>query len=67
MGRDKGRVRVVVDYRNGVPWEIMARADTMDNEILKAMADAGVYAAKYAVGSGVHRIVDASNKNLELN
>ncbi|MCX7918247.1 MAG: radical SAM protein [bacterium] len=50
-----------------VPWAIMARADTTDFETLKAMRDAGMVALKYGVESGVQEIVNASQKNLDLN
>jgi len=50
----------------GVPWAAMARADTSDKETLKAMKDAGIYAIKFGVESGVQEIVNASGKNLDL-
>lgn len=50
-----------------VPWAVMARADTSDKRTLKAMRDAGLYAIKYGVESGVQEIVDASRKKLDLN
>jgi len=50
----------------GVPWAIMARADTMDREILEAMADSGLYAVKYGVESGTQALVDGIKKNLDL-
>jgi radical SAM superfamily enzyme YgiQ (UPF0313 family) len=49
-----------------VPWAIMARADTMDREILEAMATAGLYSVKYGVESAVQEIVDGCGKNLDL-
>ncbi len=48
------------------PWGIMARADTMDREILIAMRDAGLYSVKYGVESADQSIVDGSGKNLDL-
>lgn len=51
---------------NNIPWAIMARADTMDDEMLKALKSAGLYALKYGVESGVQEIVDKSEKNLDL-
>jgi len=49
-----------------IPWGIMARADTSDEETLKAMKDAGLYAIKYGVESGVQSLLDASGKSLDL-
>jgi radical SAM superfamily enzyme YgiQ (UPF0313 family) len=50
-----------------VPWSIMARADTMDKDMLKAMKDAGLYSLKYGVESGVQELVNNAHKNLNLN
>jgi radical SAM superfamily enzyme YgiQ (UPF0313 family) len=49
-----------------LPWAIMARADTMDREILTAMKDAGLVALKYGVESGVQQIVYDAGKALDL-
>ena len=49
-----------------VPWAVMARADTSDFETLKAMKEAGLYAIKFGVESGVQEIVDRSGKRLDL-
>lgn len=49
-----------------LPWTAMARADTLDREMLEAMAKAGMYAIKYGVESGVQALVDAANKRLDL-
>ncbi len=49
-----------------LPWTAMARADTADREMLEAMADAGLYAIKYGVESGVQELVDAAHKKLDL-
>ncbi len=49
-----------------IPWAVMARADTSDMETLSAMKEAGLWAIKYGVESGVQEIVDASGKGLDL-
>ncbi|MBI5375576.1 MAG: radical SAM protein [Candidatus Schekmanbacteria bacterium] len=49
-----------------VPWAIMARADTSDREMLEAMVDAGLYALKYGIESGVQDIVKVCGKDLDL-
>ncbi|MFB3896412.1 MAG: radical SAM protein [bacterium] len=49
-----------------IPWSVMARADTLDQEMLNAMADAGMIAIKYGVESGVQELVDACGKRLDL-
>ncbi|HIE51069.1 MAG TPA: radical SAM protein [Armatimonadetes bacterium] len=49
-----------------LPWAVMARADTCDREMLEAMAEAGLYAIKYGVESGVQEILDRCGKRLSL-
>jgi len=49
-----------------VPWAIMARADLMDEEILKRMKETGLYAVKYGVESAVQALLDNSNKAMDL-
>ena len=49
-----------------LPWAIMARADTMDFEILDEMKKAGLAGIKYGVESGVQEIVDNAGKSLDL-
>jgi anaerobic magnesium-protoporphyrin IX monomethyl ester cyclase len=50
-----------------IPWAVMARADTSDMETLRAMRDAGLWAIKFGVESGVQDIVNKSGKGLDLN
>ncbi|MDI6783303.1 MAG: radical SAM protein [bacterium] len=50
-----------------IPWAAMARADTLDQEMLNAMANAGLIAIKYGVESGVQELVDRCGKRLDLN
>lgn len=54
------------DRQIGVPWAIMARIDGMDEEVLEAMAGAGLAALKYGVESADQGIVDACGKRLDL-
>jgi radical SAM superfamily enzyme YgiQ (UPF0313 family) len=49
-----------------VPWGIMARADLMDEEILTAMRQAGLYAIKYGVESANQELIDSAGKNMNL-
>ncbi|MDD5560766.1 MAG: radical SAM protein [Candidatus Omnitrophica bacterium] len=49
-----------------VPWGIMARADLMDEEILVAMRQAGLYAIKYGVESASQELIDKAGKNMNL-
>ncbi len=58
--------REIKRRRLNVPWGAMARADTMDEETLAAMADAGLAGIKYGVESAVQAIVDRSKKDLDL-
>ena len=48
------------------PWAIMARADTMDEEMLLKMRDAGLYAVKYGVESAEQKLLDNINKGMDL-
>ncbi|MGQ9599809.1 MAG: B12-binding domain-containing radical SAM protein [Anaerolineae bacterium] len=69
---DIGKPRILtlcreITQRNlRLPWTAMARADTADREMLEAMAEAGLYAIKYGVESGVQELVDAADKSLDL-
>lgn len=58
--------REIKERRLNVPWAIMARADTMDEEMLLAMKDAGLHAVKYGVESAKQELVDNVSKNLNL-
>lgn len=49
-----------------LPWAIMARADTMDREMLQALKDAGLVALKYGVESGSQDILKHVSKGLDL-
>lgn len=49
-----------------VPWAIMARADTSDEETFKIMKDAGLYAIKFGVESGNQKIINDCGKSLDL-
>lgn len=51
---------------HNIPWAVMARADTMDEEMLVTMKDAGLVALKYGVESADQSIVDRSGKGLDL-
>ena len=44
-------VQAIKNKKITVPWAVMARADCMDFELLKAMKDSGLYAVKYGVES----------------
>jgi len=49
-----------------IPWAIMAKADLMDEEILKKMEEAGLYAVKYGVESASQELIDNGGKPLNL-
>jgi radical SAM superfamily enzyme YgiQ (UPF0313 family) len=50
-----------------IPWAIMARADLMDEQILREMRSAGLFAVKYGVESCVPHFIRDCKKNLDLN
>jgi radical SAM superfamily enzyme YgiQ (UPF0313 family) len=49
-----------------LPWAIMARADQMDRETLRALKDAGLVALKYGVESGSQELLKRACKGLNL-
>ena len=49
-----------------VPWAVMARADLMDEGLLRDMANAGLYAVKYGIESVDQDILNFCKKNLDL-
>lgn len=49
-----------------VPWAIMARADTMDREMLIALKETGLQALKYGVESADQGILDTCGKRLDI-
>lgn len=69
---DIGKERILkiceeIKKRNlNLPWIAMARVDTCDYEMLKAMKDAGLFAIKFGVESGNQQLVDNAHKNLDL-
>lgn len=50
----------------GLPWSVMARADLVDRDLLKAMKSAGLVSLKYGMESGVQELIDASGKKLKI-
>jgi radical SAM superfamily enzyme YgiQ (UPF0313 family) len=52
--------------RLDLPWAIMARADTMDQEILEAMAQAGLWAVKFGIESADPKLLAHVGKKLDL-
>lgn len=67
-----GRERVLAICREierrrlAVPWAIMARADLMDAEVLRALKRAGLHALKYGVESVDEGILDRCGKEMDL-
>ncbi len=49
-----------------IPWAIMARADTMDEEMLMAMKEAGLFSVKYGVESAEQKLLDNIKKGMNL-
>ncbi len=48
------------------PWAIMARPDLMDEEILKKMKSAGLWAVKYGVESISNELLNNCHKNMDF-
>ncbi len=49
-----------------VPWAIMARADMMDEEILRALKESGLAAVKYGIESSLPEMIAGCQKELDL-
>ncbi|RKY33684.1 MAG: hypothetical protein DRP78_07275, partial [Candidatus Omnitrophota bacterium] len=49
-----------------IPWAIMARADLMDDELLRIMRKSGLFAVKYGIESSSQKLVDNIQKGLDL-
>lgn len=49
-----------------IPWAIMARADLMDEELLREFKGTGLFAIKYGIESANQKILDSSGKNLNI-
>ncbi len=58
--------RLMKEEKIDLPWAVMARADTMDEETLRTMRSAGLFAIKYGIESGVQEIIDHCGKSLNL-
>jgi radical SAM superfamily enzyme YgiQ (UPF0313 family) len=52
--------------RLNTPWAVMARADLMDEELLKIMADAGLYAVKYGIESANNDVLRRCKKGTDM-
>ncbi len=68
IGKDR-MLQLCEEIKNrklNVPWAVMARPDLMDEEILRAMKAAGLWAIKYGVESGSQKILDNAKKQLNL-
>lgn len=51
---------------NDTQWAVMARPDLMDEQILKNMKEAGLWAVKYGVESATQSLVNCIGKNMDL-
>ncbi|MBN2482647.1 MAG: radical SAM protein [Candidatus Omnitrophica bacterium] len=49
-----------------IPWAAMARADLMDQELLREMREAGMYAIKYGIESANIEILRRCKKNMDI-
>jgi anaerobic magnesium-protoporphyrin IX monomethyl ester cyclase len=58
--------RQIVKLDLDIRWDIRARVDTMDEEMLKALKQAGCVAVHYGVESGSEPILKRLNKGIDL-
>lgn len=56
----------IKERKLNIPWAIMARADLMNEEILKEMRDAGLFAVKYGVESATQEHLDFIDKDMNI-
>ncbi|MDD5691777.1 MAG: radical SAM protein [Candidatus Omnitrophica bacterium] len=67
---DKAHVLGICDgiKRRGIkiPWAAMARADLMEEELLRSMAGAGLYALKYGIESADSKVLKLCKKEMDL-
>lgn len=56
----------IVDLDLEIFWDIRARVDTVDEEVLRALKKAGCRAVHYGVESGSERILERLNKGITL-
>ncbi len=61
-----GICREIKERKLRASWAIMARPDTMDEEMLESLRDAGLCAAKYGVESADQGLLDNINKGMDL-
>lgn len=69
IGKDRiaGYAQAFRDQGLNLPWGAMSRADTFDRRTLEIMVESGLRFIKYGVESGDQGLVDAMEKNLNLN
>jgi len=53
-------------YHETLPWQVATRVDSVDGEILRAMAEAGCYLVSFGIESGVGRLLDTVEKGAEV-
>lgn len=58
--------RQITELGLGISWDIRARVDTVDEEILLALKQAGCQAVHYGVESGSERILERLKKGISL-
>jgi len=57
----------IKDRKIKTPWAVMARADLIDEELLRKMAEAGLYAIKYGIESIDKKILNFCQKGIDIN
>jgi radical SAM superfamily enzyme YgiQ (UPF0313 family) len=58
--------RIICERRLDVTWDVRARVDCVDPEMLEAMAAAGCNRIQYGVESGTERVLGILNKGISL-
>ncbi|MFH0820056.1 MAG: radical SAM protein [bacterium] len=53
-------------YNKIISWTCESRVDTVDEELLKKMREAGCWQISYGVESGVQRLLDLINKGIKI-
>lgn len=58
--------RLLRERQTPMKWAMMGRLDTIEEDTLARLAEAGLCAVKYGVESGAQELVDECGKNLDL-
>jgi anaerobic magnesium-protoporphyrin IX monomethyl ester cyclase len=62
----KNLCRLIMDKELNISWVCNSRVDTVDEEMLKHMADAGCWMISYGIESGCQKVLDICKKKITV-